>query len=223
MARMTTADRNRLQFLLVIALFGALAFFAWKSGRRVYDEGPGLTVTEEDGATRLLWRGPVEAPMAARFADAFEANGGARRFLVELDSPGGSLAEGRLVIAEIEKEKRRRAVDTRVRSGAYCLSMCVPIFLAGETRTAGRRARFMFHEPATYDAVTEERIRRPGFEQRMASDWFFETYFGAASANAGEINPEWREKLRKDWRGRDVWFTGAELVAQQSGIVTDLD
>lgn len=218
MARMTAAGRNRLQFLLVIALFAALGFFAWKSGRRVYDEGPGLTIIEEEDGLRLLWRGPVEAPMAARFEEAFAAHASADRFLIELDSPGGSLGEGRLVIAEIDKAKRQRAVDTRVRSGAYCLSMCVPIFLTGETRLAGRHARFMFHEPSTYDVVTEERVKRPGFEQRMASDWFFETYF-----NTPSIDPEWREKLRKDWRGRDVWFTGAELVAQQSGIVTALD
>ncbi|HNS87338.1 MAG TPA: hypothetical protein PKH09_10580, partial [Parvularculaceae bacterium] len=75
-------------------------------------------------------------------------------------------------------------------------------------------AVFMFHEPSSYDLVTDERVRKPGFEQRMTSDRFFERYFVKS-----EMNPEWREKLRAAWKGRDLWFTAEQLVEQGSGVV----
>jgi len=207
--------QSRLKFALTIALFAGLAVFAWKSGRKVYEEGPRLEIAERDGAVVLRWAHPVEAPMAARFAEAFqEWRGQTDRFIVDLDSPGGALAEGRLVIAEIEKMKATHEVDTHVGAGADCLSMCVPIYLAGETRTAARDARFMFHQPSSFDLVTDEKVDKPGFEQKMTADKFFERYF----VNS-EMTPEWREKLRANWKGRDLWFTAAQLVEQGSGVV----
>ncbi len=206
---------NNLRFLVTIALFAALALFAWKSGRRVYEEGPDLDIREEGGDVILRWAHAVEAPMAERFEKAFARwKGKTERFVIELDSPGGAIVEGRLVIDEIEKIRRTHRVVAYVGSGAECLSMCVPIFLAGDERIAAKDAVFMFHEPSTYDLVTDERVRKPGFEQRMTSDRFFERYFVKS-----EMNPEWREKLRAAWKGRDLWFTAEQLVEQGSGVV----
>src|SRR5690606_26734184 len=95
---------NNLRFLVTIALFAALALFAWKSGRRVYEEAPDLDIREEGGAVILRWAHAVEAPMAERFEKAFARwKGKTERFVIELDSPGGAIVEGRLVIDEIEK------------------------------------------------------------------------------------------------------------------------
>lgn len=210
-----TARNNNIRFAVTLALFAALAFFAWKSGRKVFEEGPELEIVDEDGAIVLRWTHEIEAPMAERFAAAFKEWGGrADRFVVDLNSPGGALTEGRLVIAEIERMKATHEIDTHVGIGAYCLSMCVPIYLAGNRRTAARNARFMFHEPSSYDFVTDERVRKPGFEQKMTSERFFERYFGKS-----KMTPGWREKLRAEWKGRDLWFTAEELVAQGSGVV----
>jgi ATP-dependent protease ClpP protease subunit len=211
--------QSRLKFALTIALFAALAVFAWKSGRKVYEEGPDLDARIDGGAVVLAWPHAVEAPMAQRFADAFGRwKGETDHFIIDLNSPGGAIVEGRLVIAEIEKIRKTHKLDTYVGAAANCLSMCVPIYLAGDTRTAAKDARFMFHEPSSYDLVTDERVNKPGFEQKMTSERFFERYF----VNS-EMNPEWRDKLHEAWKGRDLWFTAEELVAQGSGVVEGIE
>jgi ATP-dependent protease ClpP protease subunit len=213
-----TAVGERWRFALILALFAALAFIAWKSGRRVFEEGPELSISESDGAVFLAWNHPVEAPMAERFADAFDAHGNrAGRFVIALNSPGGSIAEGRLVIEEIERMTQSHKVDTHVGADSVCLSMCVPIYLSGETRTAAPSAQFMFHEPSAYDLVTEEKIDKPSFEARMTSARVFERYFGRS-----EMNPAWRERLKERWRGQDLWFTAKELVDEGANVVEAL-
>lgn len=213
-----TDARNRLKFAATIALFVALGVLAWRSGREIYETGPQLDVREEAGAVVLSWSHPVEAPMAERFASAFrDYRNKTDRFVIELNSPGGAIVEGRLVIDEIKKARRDRRVDAHVGAGAYCLSMCVPIFLAAERRTAAADATFMFHEPSSYDLVTDERVRKPSFEQRLTSDRFFERYFVRSGMNA-----EWRERLSEEWKGKDLWFTAEELVEQGSGVVDEL-
>ena len=47
---------------------------------------------------------------------------------------------------------------------------------------------------------------------------FFERYFTRSPMDA-----VWREKLREDWKGRDIWKTGAELVEEGSNVVTVLE
>lgn len=206
-------------FVFTLALFAALAFFAWKSGRRVYEQGPDLSVFEAGPAVVFAWSHPVEAPMAERFRSAFEAWKDRKdSIIIDLDSPGGEIAQGRLVIEEIERMKMTHEVGTRVQSGRVCASMCVPIFLAGDSRIAAADARFMFHEPASYNAVTDERVRRPDFEARMSAERFFDRYF-----ESSPMDPQWRAALESSWRGRDLWFTGEELVAQRSNVVTELE
>jgi ATP-dependent protease ClpP protease subunit len=213
---MTQETRNRAGFALTLALFAALAFFALRSGRAVYETGPAMEVREEAGAVVFVWDKTVEAPMAYRFRKAFEAaRGKTDRIVILLDSPGGALTEGRSVIEEIERMKRTHRVETRVGEGATCASMCAPIFLAGQERVASPGARFMFHEPSTVDYFTDEKADKPAFEQRMDAERFFERYFERSPMDAA-----WREKLREDWKGRDVWKTGAELVAEGSNVVT---
>ncbi|MDZ7628736.1 MAG: ATP-dependent Clp protease proteolytic subunit [Parvularculaceae bacterium] len=216
---MSPEIKNRLAFSLTIALFIALGFFAFRSGRAIYATGPAMEVLEERGAVVFVWDKPVEAPMAFRFREAFDAaRGTTDRIIIDLHSPGGALIEGRSVIEEIERMKRTHRVDTRVNAGATCASMCVPIFLAGQNRVAAADARFMFHEPTSVDFFTEEESKKPAFEQRRDAERFFDRYFTASPMDAA-----WREELRLAWIGRDIWKSGAELVAEGSGVVTAVE
>ncbi len=216
---MAPQSRNRTGFALAIALFAALAYFALRSGREIYRTGPDFGVFEDGGAVVFSWDEAVEAPMAWRLREAFGAwKDRSDRIVIDLRSPGGALTEGRNVIDEIDRMKATHRDDTRVGDGAFCASMCVPIFLAGEDRVAGAGARFMFHEPSSVDFYTDEKAKKPAFEQRMDADRFFERYFTRSPMNAA-----WRARLREDWKGRDVWKTGAELVAEGSGVVTRLE
>jgi hypothetical protein len=206
---------NRL-LLAVMALVAAWLGHGIYQDARV-DKGR-LTVTQAGDAVVLTWAAGIDIPMVTRFTEAFDAwKGRTGHFVIRLHSPGGSLREGRELIELIRQVRRTHRVDTLVADGHVCASMCVPVYLQGESRYAGRRARFMFHQPARYDSQTDERIEGPAFEQRALARRFFERYFVNSP-----ITPAWLEKLEKDWVGKDIWKTAEELSQENSGIVTDL-
>lgn len=208
-----------LPFALTLAAFAVLALFAWWTGGDVYRSGPQLQIREERGAVVFAWSDEIAAPFARRLSDAYKDwKGKTDRIVIELNSPGGSIVEGRFAIEEIKKIKRTATVETRVGQRRMCASMCVPVYLAGDVRVAAASSRFMFHEPALYDAVTDERAKQAEFERDMESAHFFHRYFDTA-----DLDPAWRVKLERDWKGRDLWFTGAELVEQKSGIVQAIE
>lgn len=216
---MSPDTRNRAGFALTLALFALLAVLALRSGRSIYETGPMLAIHEEGESVVFRWEHPVEAPMAQRIDAAFaEWKDKTGRVVVELRSPGGALIEGRNAIEALNSMKATHTVLTRVRAGETCASMCVPIFLAGDERLAGPGARFMFHEPTSVDYFTEEEAKKPAFEKRMAAERFFERYF-----ERSEMAPLWREKLREAWKGRDVWKTAEDLVAEGSNVVTRIE
>jgi len=170
-------------------------------------------------AVIFYWRSEIETPMARRFEEGFdEWRGKTSRIVIDLNSPGGALAEGAAVIREIEYMKRTHIVDTTVRNRRKCYSMCVPIFLQGEERTAAANARFMFHQPTSYDVFTGEKVDEPAFEKELTSRRFFERYFVSSP-----MDERWRDQLAVEWRGKDVYRTGQELVDEDSNIVTALE
>ena len=161
------------------------------------DEGR-LAVREvpAQDAVILSWPHAVAAPMARRFEEAYDKNkDDVSTFVIEFDSPGGTTAEGRRVVALMERIAGTHALVTRVGAGA----------------------RFMFHEPASYDSFTGERSKEPGFERRFVADRFFDRYF-----ENSPMDPAWRAQLERDWVGQDVWKSGEDLWHEQSGVLTGL-
>lgn len=210
--------RGRAMFAATLLMSALVVFLAMDGDRRAFEGLDNVTVQREGDALVFHWRGAVRAPMARRFADAYEARGPeAGRIVLELSSPGGSLAEGRRVIEEIRRMKRTHTVETRVKPYDICLSMCVPIFLQGERRVAARSSRFMFHQPTAVDFFTEEPVRQPAFERRLVAERFFQTYL-----EDSPMDPHWGARLKIDWERGDVWKSGRELVEEGSGIVTEL-
>ncbi|MEO0400416.1 MAG: ATP-dependent Clp protease proteolytic subunit [Pseudomonadota bacterium] len=204
--------------LLLIAVCALVVFMAWQGQQRVFVNLGRLDVRQEGGAVVLSWRSAVEAPMARRFEEAFDAWADETdRFIIDLNSPGGSLGEGARVIEVIEEMQRTHQVDTHVGRGRSCLSMCVPIFLLGEERRAAGSSRWMFHEPSTRDAVTGEEVRIPRFEQRYVADRFVERYFVQSP-----MDQEWLAKLEEDWQGKDVWRTGRQLYGEGANVILEL-
>lgn len=212
-------SRARAMLAATLAMFAVIAFLAIDGDRRAFGEANRVAARFEGRDTVVLaWRGEVRAPMARRFEEAFaEWRDQTPRFVIELSSSGGQLAEGAEVIAVLERMKRTHQVDTRVAPYDVCLSMCVPIYLRGERRIASRSSRFMFHEPTAVDFYTEEVVRRPAFERRIDADRFYARFLAAS-----DMNPEWGEGLRAAWEGRDVWKTGRELIEEGANIVTEL-
>ncbi len=210
----------RLTPLLILALFAAaFVLMQWNERRFLADEGR-LVIREDPArdAVVLLWSGGVDAPMARRFEEAYaEYSERASTFVVVLNSPGGAIAEGKRVVRLLDRIKRTHNVETRVGPGHNCLSMCVPIFLKGDVRVAAPDARFMFHEPSSYDSFTGERANEPAFERRFVADRFFDRYF-----ENSPMTPAWRAELERAWVGRDVWKSGEDLWRENSGVLTAL-
>ena len=214
--------RSRLTLAATLAMFAFTVLLITRNDELVFrDEGRLVVKADPADANAVVfyWRSEVDVPMARRFAEAFEMwKFDADRIVIDLHSPGGVIREGEAVIRVIEHMKRTHVVDTRVRARRACYSMCVPIFLQGEERTAAPSARFMFHEPRAYDYFTGEPVNEPAFERDMASQRFFDRYFVDSP-----MDPVWRDRLAQEWRGRDVWRSGRELTAEGSNIVTVLE
>ena len=174
---------------------------------------------EEGGIVVMRWRGAIEAPLAAKIEETFRAHARSdTRFLLVLASPGGKVDHGGEVVRLIKAMQRSHSVDTLVEGRGVCASMCVPVYLAGRHRTASPAARFMFHEVSFRDAVTDKRDGVPEKAIERSTDQLFERYFRPAG-----VDELWLADMRKAIHGRDVWRTAAELVAERSGIVQQLE
>lgn len=167
--------------------------------------------------------------MSERVAETLERfKSDPRRLVLVLNSPGGSVEHGRKVAAAIRA--RQRAVDTFVEKAGVCASMCVPIFLAGATRTADPEAYFMFHQVSLNSSPEEGAKRRELSEgekalysravktiERQATDDLFRSDMGIRGVNAA-----WLAGMRQKISGRDVWISGQQLVDEGSGIIDNL-
>lgn len=96
------------------------------------------TVTAVVEVKRVIAQGPIGQGSAEALKTVLDRNPHIR--LVELDSPGGYINEGRLIEAMV----RLRKLDTVVLGS--CESACTDIFLAGNNRFSEPTAVFGFHQ-----------------------------------------------------------------------------
>jgi ATP-dependent protease ClpP protease subunit len=188
-----------------------------------------LSVKEEPDRIVLGWSGPVQEPMSERITatiDRYRAD--RRRLVLILNSPGGSIEQGRKVVAAIRA--RDRAIDTLVQKAGVCASMCVPIFLAGTERMADPEAYFMFHQ-ASLSSSGRESIKQKQFSESEAAlfsqtvkaietqvtDDFFRNDIGIRG-----VSRVWLARMREKIPGRDIWMSGQQLVDERSGIIDRL-
>ena len=215
-------QQNQLMPLATLILLALTVLLIARNNDLIFQDKGELSVARDRGDPETIvftWRNEVEAPMVRRFEEAWrEWKNEGDRVVIDLHSPGGAIAEGQEVIRIIERMKRTHIVDTRVRRGYKCYSMCVPIFLEGERRIAGENATFMFHEPTARDFYTGEEVRRPAFERALTTRRFVDRYFVNSPTD-----PAWLEQLLAEWKGRDVFKSARELVDEGSGIVTELE
>lgn len=204
--------------IILIVLTAVAVFLYWQKYEDVYKDEGRLQVFKEGDAVILSWASPIELPMERRFQEAYaQWADQTDKFIINLNSGGGSLLEGRLVIDVINQMKKTHLVETTVGEGANCLSMCVPIYLRGEQRSASRNSRWMFHQPSAYDYITDKKVDENEADRSAASDRFFEKYF----VNS-EMDPQWRDNLQKEWIGKDVWRTGKQLYDERSNVILSL-
>lgn len=216
---------SRFTSRLLWLVFAAVIVLMIPKVRDVLDEqfaGVGTMEVDPSGrddAVVLAWKGKIDAPMAARIRQAYDKyKDRTRRFVLVLNSNGGAIDHGAQVIRLLNSIAETHELETSVASGRRCASMCVPVYLAGEMRTAESAARFMFHEVSFSEFYSDGRLEVPASATQSATDRFFERYL-----SVGDVNLDWLAQVRSDIKsGGEVWKTAGELVAENSGIVQEL-
>ena len=204
--------------LVLFGLVVVAVLMGWRLYEQKHADTGQLAIRQNGNVVILAWTGEVELPMHTLLVRAFEEwRTKSEHFLLQLNSPGGSVREGGDVVELLQRIKRTHTLDTYVASREICMSMCVPIFLQGNKRIAAPDARFMFHEPKRfYDDGSE--AKGFSFEREALTRRFFTRYFTNSPMNAS-----WRVQLEKDWLGKDIYKSGKQLVEENAGIVTDLE
>lgn len=164
------------------------------------------------GTVLLHWNGTIAAPMHDQLLQAFEAFKSSRtRFMLVLNSGGGSVGEGERVIALLRRIRRTHRFDTSVRNGSTCGSMCVPLFLQGDRRYGARTSAWLLHEVTQAGSL-------PGRKKKVEGR--YEALIRTHGLPVG-VSEAWINKVLPLTEGYDVWLTGQELIAEGSGIITD--
>ncbi len=186
-----------------------------------------LTIRSDANRILLVWNGPVAGSMAQQIEAAIRKfDKDPRRLVVTLNSPGGSIGHGHEVMAIIRDAAQLRPIDTHVDNGGSCISMCVPIFLLGERRTAHPDATFMFHEASlssksrSKNGASRPAALPPPYRQALETvitDRMFEEDIGSQ-----RVNPLWLKDMRAKIVGKDIWLTAKQLVDADSGVVDEL-
>ena len=170
--------------------------------------------TTEPTTTMLFWTGKIAPGMADQIQQAFEANKQhSNRFVLVLNSGGGSVREGERVIAALQKMKSTHRFDTQVRNGTICGSMCVFIYLQGQSRFAAPSSLWLFHEVSLNEPVGDQ----PIILDRAAWERLVTKYYGPAG-----VSEQWTLSMKPKTINADFWQTGVELVQLKAGIVTHM-
>ena len=212
---------NYLIWAAVLLLIAGLALQT-RDNLDMYFMGVGkleVRAAPEDGTVFMFWRGKIDAPMASRITEVFERHkGAARKFVLSLSSPGGSLDHGSRVVRLLRKVGETHGIETVVEARRHCASMCVPVYLQGQRRTAAENAHFMFHEVSFRESFSSDELDVPEAAKGSATDQLFAKYFAPAG-----VPEDWIRKVRSDMTGgRDIWKTGRELIDEDAGIVQEV-
>lgn len=166
---------------------------------------------QQPGTVHMYWEGTIAAPMAGEIEAAFTAFASSRRrFIVNLNTGGGSVVEGEKVIALLQRIKRTHQLDTSVSQGSRCGSMCIPIYLQGRNRYAGRSSSWLFHEVTRPGAQYGSTKRATESYRRLIDKYW---------VPAG-VSPVWIERMLTETANHDWWQTGNELITDKAGLIT---
>jgi ATP-dependent protease ClpP protease subunit len=179
-----------------------------------------VTVHERPDHVLIRWSGVVDKNTPRALDRVFrERLSDPRRIVLSLNSDGGLVSVGEVVIERIKKLRRTHTVDTLVEDGRQCASMCVPIFAAGGHRMAHPHARFMFHSVrvASSSGFFQPSRERVKHIEEAATEDLFDDHLRASG-----INERWLEKLRTTMGSADVWFNARDLYEKRVGIVDEL-
>ncbi len=191
-------------------------------GQQFFDKlarmGGTLTVITDGqplDTVKLRWEGPIQPPMKERIYEEWQKwRGEKRKIILSLNSNGGLVSYGGKVITLLRKIRKSNKLVTDVGYGDKCLSMCVPIYLQGETRMASRRSVWMFHEVRAREAVSDKVVSSDRDDIERWTQQIIDRYFIPAKLDKG-----WLRDMEIRIKSGDYWTSGAKLTREKSGII----
>ncbi len=118
---------------------------------------------------------------------------------VVINSPGGSVFEGRAIFNALQRHPARVEVTV----DGWAASIASLIAMAGDRIVMNRGAMMMIHEASLWVGGNAEELRKASETVDKLSAGLAETY----AARAGGDAADWREKMRAE-----TWFTAVEAV-----------
>ncbi|MGI9405911.1 MAG: hypothetical protein ACR2O4_06030, partial [Hyphomicrobiaceae bacterium] len=126
--------------LIWVGMLAIIIVMAIQFSDGLLERAGSLTATTKgvpDDAVLLEWRGEIAPPMESMIRKAYHEWGPKkRRIILSIHSPGGMLHHGDRVVKLLRQIALTHQLDTVVERNHTCASMCVPIYLQGETRLA---------------------------------------------------------------------------------------
>ena len=218
---MPSGTFNHLLWAGLILVLAVLGYMTRANLGAFYDRVGQLEVRDkpDDSTVVLHWKGKIDAPMEGRITEAFERyRDGRKTFVLTLSSPGGSVAHGARVVRLLNKMAETHKIETVVDAGQSCASMCVPVYLQGQRRSAAASAKFLFHRVSFSEYLAREQIAVPEQAKDRETDKFFAKYFKQAG-----VPEAWISQVRTAMAGNaDIWKTARELVDENAGIVQQI-
>lgn len=193
-------------------LFGVLGIILFLNFQCLAQMVPGhveiLDLGENSEFSVIKVTGMILSPMADELSELLDKISSGQRLILDFKSEGGESREGYKIIEAIKKHKARLKIDTFVDNGALCASMCIPLFMQGQTRIAGARSSFMFHGASPINTNVPNPI-----SSRVYTDALVE-----AGASAEWVESLWSQGIFS--KPMEYWANGEELFAEKSNIVT---
>lgn len=216
---MPSRQLNRLLWAAVVVLIVVFGLKARDSFDTYLAAVGRLDVREDANVVHLTWTGEIEAPMASKLAEVFARHEtGNSSFVLALNSPGGALDHGAEVVRLLHRIGETHRLETVVEAGDACASMCVPVYLQGQRRSAAASARFLFHEVSFHEFMEGARTNIPASATATATGKFFDKYFTPVG-----VDPAWQKAVLSQMvGGHNIWKTAQELVDEKSGIVQQI-
>ena len=199
---------NRAALAVPIAMTAvALVVANAASAEEAIGASSSLEFNDKDGTLNIEWSGPIVPGMADYLRSTFATYGAElHRVILFLDSAGGRVEEGDHVIHVLDELKTTHRLVTVVEDDKLCASMCIPIFLQGDDRLAGRTSGWIFHEAAAPGAVKKER--------KQQTLQLLDRYYAPAGVSA-----DWIKRIIPIIERANLWQSGGDLIEANTGIV----
>jgi hypothetical protein len=133
--------------------------------------------------------------------------------IITLDSPGGYIVDGEILIDLIEKfseQQNSRGMRVIGYVDRYCASMCISLFYGFKDRYSNPQAKFGFHSAADGNGISPEGTFR-----------YLDLMIVKATQRKNFLTAEWLSgQLFNVFSTTTLtWYTAAELAEQNSGLI----